>query len=107
MYQAGLSTEIDPRAVALMGLPVPGLRQMMPALVVPHGPPVGTMVSRFEVPTGGIYAVAYHPTGLEIAAAGFDGMVRLIDPKTGKLIKEFACRPDETESPLAAWRWLR
>jgi WD40 repeat protein/mono/diheme cytochrome c family protein len=58
-------------------------------------PPIaaGTMVSRYEVPTGGVYAVAFHPDGTQIAAAGFDGIVRLIDPNTGKLIKEFGAAP--------------
>jgi WD40 repeat protein len=93
VYQCGMSTDADPRLLALAGLPVPAVQTVVPALFVPHGPPVGTMVSQFEVPTGGVYAVAYHPEGKQIAAAGFDGMVRLIDPDSGKLIKEFGAAP--------------
>ena len=33
--------------------------------------------------------MAFRPDGKTIASAGFDGMVRLNDPATGKLIKEF------------------
>jgi hypothetical protein len=37
--------------------------------------------------------VAFRPDGKEIATAGFDGTVRLHDPQTGKLIKEFVPVP--------------
>jgi WD40 repeat protein len=93
VYQSGMSTDADPSVLALAGLPVPGVQSVSPILFVPHGPPVGTMVSRFEMPSGGVYAVAYHPEGKQVAAAGFDGMVRLIDANTGKLIKEFGAAP--------------
>jgi dipeptidyl aminopeptidase/acylaminoacyl peptidase len=42
---------------------------------------------------GPIYAVAFRPDGKEIASAGFVGKVRLTDPMTGKLIKEFVPVP--------------
>jgi hypothetical protein len=38
---------------------------------------------------GPVYAVAYRPDGKQVASAGFDGVVRLNDPDTGKLIREF------------------
>ena len=38
----------------------------------------------------GIYAVAFRPDGKVLAAAGADGMVRLLNPETGSLVKEFA-----------------
>ena len=38
---------------------------------------------------GGVYAVAFHPDGATVAAGGFDGRVRLLDAKTGKLKSEF------------------
>jgi WD40 repeat protein/mono/diheme cytochrome c family protein len=47
-------------------------------------------VARVKVPQGGIYAVAFRPDGKVLAAAGGDGMVRLINPETGSAIKEFA-----------------
>ncbi len=40
-----------------------------------------------------IYAVSFLPDGKRLAAAGADGMVRLIDPETGKVVKEFNPAP--------------
>ena len=42
---------------------------------------------------GPIYSVSFRPDGQQIASAGFDGTVRLSDPKTGKVIKEFVPVP--------------
>ena len=39
--------------------------------------------------TGAVFAVAWKADGSTIATAGFDGMVRLFDAKTGTLIREF------------------
>src|SRR5579883_756299 len=47
-------------------------------------------VARVKVPQGGIYAVAFRPDGKVLAAAGADGMVRLLNPETGSPIKQFA-----------------
>jgi WD40 repeat protein len=55
----------------------------------------GKLVSRFEVPEGGLFALACHPDGHRIAAGGFDGMVRLVDADSGKLIKRFVAVPLE------------
>ena len=38
------------------------------------------------------------PDGKSVAVAGFDGMVRLHEAATGKLIKEFAPAPVATAS---------
>jgi WD40 repeat protein len=38
---------------------------------------------------GPIYSVSFRPDGQIVASAGFDGVVRLSDAKTGKIIKEF------------------
>ncbi len=53
----------------------------------------GAKVSTFEGQKGGVYAVKFHPNHKVVASAGFDGLVRLNDPLTGKLIKEFAPVP--------------
>ncbi len=51
------------------------------------------LVSKFAGQPGPVFSVAYRPDGKTIAAAGFDGTVRLIDPANGKLIKEFVPVP--------------
>ncbi len=45
---------------------------------------------------GPIYSVSFRPDGQQVASAGFDGVVRISDAKTGKVVKEF------TPVPLAA-----
>jgi len=56
------------------------------------------IVSQLEGTVGPIYTVAFSPDGKQIASAGFEGVVRLSDPATGKLIKEFVPVPIETTS---------
>jgi WD40 repeat protein/mono/diheme cytochrome c family protein len=43
--------------------------------------------------TGPVFAMAFKPDGSVLAAAGFDGKVRLFDTSTGELIKEFVPVP--------------
>jgi WD40 repeat protein/mono/diheme cytochrome c family protein len=50
------------------------------------------MVSKLDVP-GGVFTIAWRPDGKELACAGYDGTVRLSDPDTGKLVKEFVAVP--------------
>ncbi len=52
----------------------------------------GKVVSK-QTGIGPIYSVSFRPDGQQIAAAGFDGVVRLSDSKTGKVIKEFVPVP--------------
>ena len=47
----------------------------------------GKQVSRLE--SSAVYTIAFRPDGKQIAFAGFDGVIRLSDPATGKVIKEF------------------
>jgi WD40 repeat protein len=49
----------------------------------------GKRLSKFDGQKGGVFVVAFSPDGKTVASAGFDGVVRLNDPMTGKLIKEF------------------
>jgi WD40 repeat protein len=51
----------------------------------------GKLISKLE--TGPVFTVAFRPDGKEVASAGFDGVVRLSDPQTGKVIKEFTPVP--------------
>jgi WD40 repeat protein/mono/diheme cytochrome c family protein len=53
----------------------------------------GKTVAKGEGQPGPVYAVAFRPDGQQVAAAGFDGTVRLFDPKTGKLIRQFSPLP--------------
>ncbi len=61
----------------------------------------GQVVSTQEGPNGGVYAVAWQPDGLAVAWAGFDGVVRLSDPWTGKEIKECVPVPVATVAASA------
>jgi WD40 repeat protein len=51
------------------------------------------IVSNLDLPASGIYSVSFHPSGQVLASGGSDGLVRLSDPATGKLIKEFVPAP--------------
>jgi mono/diheme cytochrome c family protein len=53
----------------------------------------GKIVSTLEGRPGPVYAVAFRPDGKQLASAGFDGVVRLSDPATGKVLKEFVPVP--------------
>jgi WD40 repeat protein/mono/diheme cytochrome c family protein len=57
------------------------------------------MVTKLEGQPGAVYAVAWRPDGSQIAVAGFDGIVRLMDPETGKVVKEFVAVPLTTAKP--------
>jgi len=53
----------------------------------------GKVVSNYDIPASGIYSVSFHPSGKVLASGGADGLMRLTDPATGKLIKEFVPVP--------------
>jgi WD40 repeat protein len=49
--------------------------------------------ARIEVPQAGVYALAFHPDGKILAAAGGDGSVRLINTESGAVTETFAPAP--------------
>ena len=53
----------------------------------------GKRVCAFEGVETPVYTATFRPDGKAVATAGFDGTVRLNDPATGKLIKEFVPVP--------------
>ena len=61
----------------------------------------GKLVSKFEGQQGAVYAPSVSPDASRVASGGFDGIVRLNDPKTGKLIKEFVAVPLKTTEAVA------
>lgn len=62
----------------------------------------GKRVSTCEGQHGAVYTVKFHPDGRQVASAGFDGVVRLSDPQTGKLIKEFLPIPTAANKVAAS-----
>ncbi len=52
----------------------------------------GKLVWKVELDTA-VYSVDFHPDGNRVAAAGFDGKVRLFDAKTGELVSTFVPVP--------------
>jgi len=62
----------------------------------------GKRLSKFDGQKGGVFAVAFSPDGKTVASAGFDGAVRINDPMTGKLIKEFIPVPGLKVTTTAA-----
>lgn len=53
----------------------------------------GKLIRKFADQHGAIYALAWQRDGKQLAVGGFDGKVRLFDPETGALMKEFVPVP--------------
>ena len=64
----------------------------------------GKLLHKLEGQHGAVYAVGFTTSGKVVASAGFDGMVRLNDAETGKLIKEFSPVPVGALKVAAAGR---
>jgi WD40 repeat protein/mono/diheme cytochrome c family protein len=54
------------------------------------------MLTKLDGQPGAVYTLAWSPDGARVAIAGFDGMIRLMDPVTGKVVKEFNAVPLKT-----------
>ncbi|MBD3675297.1 MAG: DUF1549 domain-containing protein, partial [Planctomycetaceae bacterium] len=55
-------------------------------------------ISRTAVSESAMYAIAFHPDGKTLAAAGGDGKIRLIDPETGAIKSSFEPAPLSKDS---------
>ena len=65
-------------------------------------------IAEVAVPSSGLYGVAFHPSGQQLAAAGADGTVRILETETGRLIKQFqpvATVKAATEAAVVDWRF--
>ena len=58
----------------------------------------GKEIASLDIDSG-IFTVAFHPDGNVIAAGGFDGNIYLLEPKTGKIVKQFI--PVEIQADVA------
>jgi len=62
----------------------------------------GKLLSKLEGQQGAVYAVSFSDDGKIVVSAGFDGLVRINDAATGKLIKEFSPVPTAGNEVAAA-----
>lgn len=58
-------------------------------------------LSVLEGQKGGVFAVGFAPDSKQVATGGFDGSIRINDPSSGKLLKEFVPVP-LTDAAVAA-----
>jgi WD40 repeat protein len=91
VYEA--ASKPDMQMVALSALVQQPSRGLSNVLLLPSLQTSGRQICKLEGEHGPVYAVAYRPDGKQVASGGFDGKVRLNDPDTGKLIKEFVPAP--------------
>ena len=65
------------------------------------------LIAKLDLPKTGVYALTFQPDGKRLAVAGGDGLIRLVNPETGKVEKEFVPatvtpKPASTESATVA-----
>ena len=57
------------------------------------------LLARVPVPGAAVYGVAVSPDGTTVAAAGSDGVVRLIDVARAEVVRDYSPAPVESEKP--------
>ncbi len=93
--------DVPANVKAIMGK-VPGKRNPTEQATLEEYKKKGTReVSRVALPAG-VYAIAFRPDGTQVAAAGSDGKVRLINAESGRIVKEFEPAPLGVEPPRPA-----
>jgi WD40 repeat protein len=60
------------------------------------------LIAKLPGQRGGVFAVAFHPSGTQVATGGFDGLVRIFDTSSGELVTSFT--PVPLEAQVAANR---
>ena len=48
------------------------------------------IITSQAIPESGLYEVAFRPNGKQLAAAGSDGIIRIFETETGRLIRQFS-----------------
>lgn len=56
----------------------------------------GKVIAKIDLPTSGVFALSILPGGKLIAVGGSDGTVRMFEPSTGKIVREFVPVPMTT-----------
>ena len=61
-----------------------------------------------EVNTGGLYSIAFHPTGRFLAVGGTDGVIRILNSETGEtnqLIETVKTAPNQSSQQRVNWQF--
>lgn len=62
------------------------------------------VISTLDLPATGLYAVSFAPDGKSVAAAGADGLIRIVDTATGKELRAIPANPTLVPPDIAATR---
>ncbi len=88
IYSAELSLDLPENVKSALEKVSPGAEEQQ--LIASYVSNSAQQVAKVAIPEGGQYAVSVAPDGVTVAAAGADGMVRLIDARTGEIKTAFS-----------------